>query len=67
MVDGHKIRELREAAGLTVKKFAEILCVSQPFISRVELGDKQPSVAILKRMADYFELHMEDFIKTSVQ
>jgi ribosome-binding protein aMBF1 (putative translation factor) len=50
---GQQIRNLREAAGLTQKKLAENLGVSQQVIARLENGDaNNPTVTTLERIAN---------------
>lgn len=63
MVDGDKIRELREAKGLTTVGFAEKVLISQTSVSQIENCVKQPSVAVLKRIADYFNVTVDKLIK----
>ena len=65
MVNGRRIRELREAAGLTMVELAEKVYVSQTEISRVEMEVRSPSVALLKRIADYFDVPVDDLLKES--
>jgi ribosome-binding protein aMBF1 (putative translation factor) len=49
---GLRIRELREAAGLTQKELAGSLGVSQQVIARLESGDaNNPTVTTLERIA----------------
>ena len=62
MVDGHKIREMREAEDLTTTEFAEKICISQTAVSHIELGVKQPSVAVLKRVADCFGVTVDELL-----
>ena len=62
MVDGRKIRMLRESENLTAIEFAEKVISTQAMISFIETGVKQPSVALLKRIADYFGRKVDDFI-----
>ncbi|MEA2451508.1 MAG: hypothetical protein QOG04_218 [Actinomycetota bacterium] len=48
---GRKVRELREARGLSLKALAEAAGVSESFVSQVERGVANPSVASLRRLA----------------
>jgi transcriptional regulator with XRE-family HTH domain len=48
---GRKVRELREARGLSLKALAERAGVSESFVSQVERGVANPSVASLRRLA----------------
>ena len=62
MVNSHKIRTLREKENLSAIEFAEKVMSSQAMISFIETGVKQPSVALLKRIADYFGCKVDDLI-----
>ena len=66
MVDGLKIRALREVNKMTTYEFAEKVRISQTMTVQIEHGDKQPSVAVLKRIADFFGLSVNDFIKEEI-
>jgi transcriptional regulator with XRE-family HTH domain len=48
---GRKVRELRESRGLSLKALAEKAQVSESFVSQVERGVANPSVASLRRLA----------------
>jgi transcriptional regulator with XRE-family HTH domain len=64
MINGKKIRELREAEKLTVVEFAEKVYTSHSMIVHIENGVKKPSVDLLKRIADYFGLKMDELMIT---
>lgn len=49
--DGLKIRQMREAAGLTVTELAERIGVVPGSLSNIELGNKPASLGILIRIA----------------
>lgn len=49
---GQTIRRLREDAGMSLKALADIAEVSESFLSQVERGIANPSVASLRRLAD---------------
>lgn len=48
---GSHIRRLRQARGLTLVKLAEATDLSHPFLSQMERGLAQPSLASLRRIA----------------
>lgn len=48
---GRKVRELREGRGLSLKALAAKADVSESFVSQVERGVANPSVASLRRLA----------------
>ena len=50
-MNGKKLRELREARGLTAEKLGAEVGVSHAMIFRIEMGTKEPSIALLKAIA----------------
>ena len=52
LANGASIRAIREALGVSVSAFAPRCDISQGYLSRVELGDKQPSPTALRAIAD---------------
>jgi transcriptional regulator with XRE-family HTH domain len=48
---GHTVRRLREERSLSLKQLAERALVSESFVSQVERGVANPSVASLRRIA----------------
>ena len=51
-----RIRELRKARRITQLKMALDLDMSQNTISRYESGEREPGIAELIRIADYFRV-----------
>ncbi|GAA2248767.1 XRE family transcriptional regulator [Herbiconiux moechotypicola] len=49
---GELVREARSRAGLSMRALAALVEVSQPFLSQVENGRANPSLATLYRLAD---------------
>lgn len=49
---GKAIRIVREAKGMRLSALAGVGGISVPFLSLVENGDRQPSLAVLRRLAD---------------
>jgi transcriptional regulator with XRE-family HTH domain len=49
---GRKVRSLREARGLSLKALAEGAGVSESFVSQIERGVANPSVASLRRLSE---------------
>jgi len=49
-----RLKELREAAGLSQPALASMICVSQQLISAYEIGVREPSNAVLSVLADVF-------------
>ena len=56
------LRELRENAGLTVKEMSEQIGVSATTIRRIEAGISVPSATNAKRIADYFNMAIDEII-----
>ena len=50
---GKNVRRIREEKRLSQTELATAVHVSQTLIARIENETKQPSVAILKSIADY--------------
>lgn len=55
----NRIRELRKAHGLTMKKFGAILGLGESTISQYETGKRDPDFATLSQIADYFGVTLE--------
>jgi transcriptional regulator with XRE-family HTH domain len=62
VVNGHAIKNLREDRNLTTEMLADEVHVSQPTISRIEIGVKKPSVELLKRIADFFGVTVDELL-----
>lgn len=54
-----RIRELRRARRVTQLKIAMDLDMSQNTISRYESGEREPGIAELIRIADYFHVSID--------
>ena len=54
-----RIRELRKARRITQLKMALDLDMSQNTISRYESGEREPRIAELIRIADYFRVSID--------
>lgn len=54
-----RIRELRRARRVTQLKMAMDLDMSQNTISRYESGEREPGIAELIRIADYFHVSID--------
>jgi transcriptional regulator with XRE-family HTH domain len=52
VVDGDAVRKLRDRAGWSTRAFAAIVGISEAFMGRIESGERQPSPAVRKRMAE---------------
>ena len=57
-----KLKAVLNEKGIKQKELAEAVGVSEPFITYLIKGYKQPSVTLLKRMADFLQVKMDDLI-----
>jgi HTH-type transcriptional regulator, competence development regulator len=51
---GRKLRELRKASGVGIKRLAPELGVSYSYVSKLENDEVGPSEELVSRIADYF-------------
>lgn len=56
---GERMREVREAAGISGKQLAAVAGVTQPTISKIETGKMLPSVEMVTRLAEAIGLDTE--------
>ncbi len=49
---GTKLKEIRRSKGITLQEVAQATGLSKSFVSQVEAGDANPSIASLKKIAD---------------
>ena len=54
-----RIRSLRESAKLSQVKMGEIVGAKQSSLNRYENGQSTPSVELLRRYADFFDVSMD--------
>src|SRR6266702_3964790 len=59
---GAFIRSQRQLANLSLRQLAELTSVSNPYLSQVERGHHQPSVRVLKLIADALDLSTETLL-----
>ena len=67
MALGERIRELRRAKGLTQGAFAEHIHVSFQAVSNWERGIAPPDLDNLVRIASFFEVLIDDLLRTDAQ
>lgn len=63
---GRKIRMIRESEGFSIKDLATELNVSSSHISQVERNISSPSITMLKKMANIFNIPMTSFFDDEV-
>ena len=61
---GAQLRERRQAAGLSLRQFAKTLGVSASFISQLENGKSQPSVATLYQICSALGVTVDELFAT---
>lgn len=54
-----RLRELRKARGISQLKLAMDLTTNQNTISRYETGEREPGIAELIALADYFDVSVD--------
>ena len=54
-----RLKQLRTARGVSQVRLAMELSVSQHTISRYETGEREPGIAELIRIADYFNVSLD--------
>ena len=57
-----KLKSLMELRGTKKKELAEVAGVSPAFVTYILNGYKIPSVPVLKRIADYFNVSVDELI-----
>ncbi len=57
-----RIRELRKEYGISQQRLAEAIFVTQPSINKYENHNIEPEIAILIRMADFFNTSVDYLI-----
>lgn len=63
---GKKVRELREAKNLTIKKLSELVECTPSLISQLERGKTDPSISMLKKIAEALNVNITDFFMTTM-
>ena len=57
---GKRIRALRNENGLTQSKLALMINVEQSYLSKLERGDRNPSLSLLEKIADAFDITLAE-------
>ena len=55
------LRELRQKKGISQEKLAEAIDSHQVYISEIENGKKIPSLSVIYKTAQFFNLSLSDF------
>lgn len=59
---GNRVRKLRQERGWTQVEMAEVLGIDRSYISEIETGKKDPSLRVLKTIADGFKLTLSELL-----
>lgn len=60
---GNRVRALRRKLGWTQVEMAEMLGVDRSYLSEIETGKKDPSLRVLKTIADGFKLSLSQLLR----
>jgi transcriptional regulator with XRE-family HTH domain len=61
---GERVRELRRGRGLTLEELAERSGVSRAMISKVERGEKNPTLVVVAKVAEGLETTLSELLGT---
>ncbi len=59
---GTYLRSQRQLANLSLRQLAALTRISNPYLSQIERGLHQPSVAVIKSLADALDLSANDLL-----
>ena len=60
---GARIRFLREQNGLTQVSFANMVNVERAYLSKIESGERNPSIGMLERIAGGIDMSLSEFLE----
>ena len=60
---GVRVRSLRRNRGWTQVEMAELLGVDRSYLSEIETGKKDPSLRVLKTIADGFRVTLSQLLR----
>jgi transcriptional regulator with XRE-family HTH domain len=60
---GNRVRELRRDQKWTQVELADRLGIDRSYLSEIETGKKDPSLRVLKTLADGFEMTLSELLK----
>jgi len=64
---GERLAELRHEAGLSLRELGEKVGASAPHVRDVEVGNRQPSEALVEKMAAALGSDLDDLLKYSTR
>ena len=59
---GGRIRDLRLEQGLSQERLAELSCIHENHLRRVELGQVNPTILVLFRIGEALQVSVDDII-----
>jgi DNA-binding XRE family transcriptional regulator len=60
---GNRVRTLRRKRGWTQVEMAELLGIDRSYLSEIENGKKDPSLRVMKTIADGFDLSLSQLLR----
>jgi DNA-binding XRE family transcriptional regulator len=63
VIDGNKIRTLREEAGMTIAELAPIAGVAPTMMGYIETGMRDTTTTVIARIATHFGVKIDDLLK----
>ncbi len=57
------LKKLRKQNRITQRDLAESLHISQTSVSKYERGESEPDLEMVIKMADFFEVSIDEFIR----
>lgn len=63
---GNRIKELRELNNISANKLSIYLNINPSTISKIENGASKPSLDLLMKICDYFEISMSEFFNDGI-
>jgi len=63
MVNGKRLKALREAAGMSTTQFGNAVGITPSMIANMEREFKTPSVKVLMRIAELLGTTLDDLVK----
>lgn len=59
---GKKLREVRQRAGISQEKLADLAGLHRTYVSSVERGERNVSIITIERLADALKVTMSDLM-----
>lgn len=59
---GRRIQKLREKRRVSRKTMAELIGISRTSLGNYERGDRAPDIIVASKIADYFDISMDELL-----